>query len=184
MNVAQSARRLVAHRLGHPVISLYLDLNPERFATPPARVSQVTSLIDQAGRELEQDRGLSHEDRIALREDLARLKDYLLSREPPFKGARALAVFCSTRDDLFETVQLPQPVVGRVVIEPAPYIAPLIEATQHRTWCVTLVSRRVLRVFIGPPDLLQERQAAEDDVHGQHDQGGWSQASSGTSTST
>ena len=29
----QEARRLVAHRGEHPVISLYLDLDPERFAT-------------------------------------------------------------------------------------------------------------------------------------------------------
>jgi hypothetical protein len=36
-----------------------------------------------------------------------------VSREPPYKSARALAVFCSGRDDLFEVVQIPRPVPGR-----------------------------------------------------------------------
>ena len=44
---AESARRLIEHRTGHPIISLYLDLDPEHFATPPARSAQIRSLIDQ-----------------------------------------------------------------------------------------------------------------------------------------
>src|SRR5437660_10107624 len=144
VSFVQTARRLVSRRAGHPVISVYLDLDPERFATAPARASQIRSLIDEAARDVdERQDDLAHEDKTALRADLERIRDYLLSREPPYQGARALALFCSTRDDLFETVQLPRPVEGRVVIEPAPFVAPLIEATQQRNWCVALVSRRV-----------------------------------------
>lgn len=176
VSVVQTARRLVSHRGGHPVLSVYLDLDPERFATPPARASQIRSLLDEAGREVDERReDLSHEEKTALREDLERVRDYLLSREPPYKGARALAVFCSTADDLFETVQLARAVEGQVVIEGAPYVAPLIEATQQRTWCVALVSRREARVFGGPPDRLTELIEEQDDVHGQHSDGGWSQ---------
>src|SRR5436305_9145948 len=177
MSVVQTARRLVSRRAGHPVISVYLDLDPERFATAPARASQIRSLVDEAAREVDERRvDLSHDDKTALRQDLERVRDYLLSREPPYQGARALALFCSSRDDLFETVQLARPVEGQVVIEGAPFVAPLIEATQHRTWCVALVSRRAVRVFTGPPDRLEEQQNEDDDVHGNHQQGGWSQA--------
>src|SRR5947207_10912523 len=109
MSVSASARRLVAQRPEHPVVSLYLDLDPEEFATPPARVSQINSLLDQAARDVEADATLSHEDLLALREDLDRIREYLLSDEPPFQGARALAVFCSLPDDLFEVVQLTRP---------------------------------------------------------------------------
>src|SRR5947209_15178257 len=177
MSVVQTARRLVSRRAGHPVISVYLDLDPERFATAPARASQVRSLLDEAARAVdERGRDLDHEDKTALPEDIDRVRDYLLSREPPFQGAGALAVFCSSRDDLFETVQLPRPIPGRVMIDHAPFIAPLIESAQQRNWCVVLVSRREVRVFSGPPDRLEERQSEDDDVHGDHDQGGWSQA--------
>jgi peptide chain release factor subunit 1 len=177
MSVVEKARRLVSHRGGHPVISVYVDLDPERFATAPARASQIRSLLDGAAREVdERQEDLAHDDKTALREDIERLRDYLLSREPPYQGARGLAVFCSTRDDLFETVQLARPIEGRVVIDHAPFIAPLVEATQQRNWCVALVSRRAVRVFTGPPDRLEEQQNVDDDVHGEHDQGGWSQA--------
>lgn len=176
MNVAETARRLVAHRAGHLVTSLYLDLDPERFATDRARSTQVTSLLDEAAREVEHDTGLDHDDLISVREDLERLREYLLLGDPPVQGAGALAVFCSTSDELFETVKLPRPVPGRVVIDQRPYVEPLLEAVEQRIWCVVLVSRRIVRVFAGPPHELEERQNEEDDVHGQHDQGGWSQA--------
>jgi peptide chain release factor subunit 1 len=179
--VEQAARRLVAQRPTHPrhrVISLYLDLDPERFATAPARASQIRSLIDGAAREVDGMGDLDHDELIALREDLDRVRDYLLSRGaggPPFKGARALAVFCSSRDELFETVQLARSVPGRVVIEHSPYVEPMVAALGQRRWCVLLVSRRDARMFTGPAGALEERRSFHDDVHGQHDQGGWSQ---------
>jgi peptide subunit release factor 1 (eRF1) len=176
MSVVGTARRLVEQRPSFPVVSLYLDLDPERFATGPARASQITSLIDQAARDVEQNDGLGHDERVALREDLERVRRYLLSREPPFKGARALAVFCSSRDALFETIQIPRPVKGRVVIDRTAYVEPLVCGAQSRQWCVALVNRRDARIFTGPPDQLREQEHIEDDVHGQHDQGGWSQA--------
>lgn len=174
--VVQAARRLVEHRPGHRVLSVYLDLDPERFATAPARASQVRSLVDQACKDIEAAQDLAHDERVALREDIERVKDYLLSREPPFQGARALAVFCSGRDGLFETIQLPRPLPGRVVLDSSPYVEPLISAAMQREWLVVLVSRRAARFFTGAPDVLTERQDLEDNVHGQHDQGGWSQA--------
>jgi peptide chain release factor subunit 1 len=176
VSVVHAARRLIEHPSTHPVVSLYLDLDPERFATPPARASQIRSLLDEANRAVEGDSSLEHEEKLALREDLGRIESYLLSREPPFQGARALAVFCSLRDNLFEVVQLTRPAEGSVVIDRTPYVEPLIRGAQDRRWCVALVTRRTARVLTGPSDRLHERESIADDVHGQHDQGGWSQA--------
>jgi peptide subunit release factor 1 (eRF1) len=176
MTVTEAARRLVERQPAHRMISLYLDLDPERFATAPARSSQITSLIDQALREVDGDPTLEHEDTISLRLDLDRIRRYLHSREPPFKGARALAVFCSGRDDLFEVVQLSRPVPGRVEIGSAPLVEPLLAAAPEQRWCVALVSRGDARILSGAADRLTERERLDEDVHGQHDQGGWSQA--------
>jgi peptide subunit release factor 1 (eRF1) len=170
------ARRLIEHRTGHPTISLYLDLDPERFATPPARAAQIRSLIDEATRALDSNDGLSHDELIGLRADLQRIDGYLSSREPPFKGAGALAVFCSGQDELFEVIQLPRPTPGRVVIGRAPYVEPLVSTLQERRWLVALVNRRVGRVLGGPVDRLEEQANFDEYVRGQHDQGGWSQA--------
>src|SRR5919106_1171043 len=43
-------------------------------------------------------------------------------------------------------------------------------------WCVLLVNRRNARFFVGGAGSLEETDRVEDDVHSQHDQGGWSQA--------
>jgi peptide subunit release factor 1 (eRF1) len=176
MSVINAARSLAEQRPAHRVVSLYVDLDPERFATPPARASQIQSLLDEARREVERDDTLDHQELVALREDLDRIDSYLHSSEPPFQGARSLAVFCSVPDELFEVVQLPRPVEGRVVIEQSPYVDPLLETAHDRRWCVALVNRRTARVLTGPSDQLRERGRTTDDVHGQHDQGGWSQA--------
>jgi peptide chain release factor subunit 1 len=172
MSIDPVARRLVELRPKHRVVSLYLDLDPDEFAIPKARDSQVHSLIDGATRDLDADDTLDHEDRVGLRDDLARLRAYLTSDEPPFQDARALAVFASERDELFEVIRVLQPVEGRVVIGAAPYIKPLIVAAQARRWCVALVSKQNARVFTGTPDTLSERediglreQFEDEDLH-------------------
>jgi hypothetical protein len=176
ISVVLAARRLAETQPGHHVVSVYLDLDPERFATPSARASQIGSLLDQAHRTVEHDVSVDHDEKLALRQDLDRIRQYLHSREPPYKGARALALFCSLRDDLFEVVQLRQSLPGKVVIERIPYVEPLLRRVQERTWCVALVSRRSARILSGAPDGLEQRDRVDDDVPGQHDQGGWSQA--------
>jgi peptide subunit release factor 1 (eRF1) len=158
------------------VISLYLDLDPERFATGPARASQIRSLLDQGARMVEALDGLGHEDKVALREDLKRIESFLTSPEAPFKGARSLAVFCSTPDDLFQVVQLAKPVPARVVVSQIPYVEPMIVGLEQRQWLVALVNRRSALLLAGSPERLRERERRDDNVPGQHDQGGWSQA--------
>jgi peptide subunit release factor 1 (eRF1) len=172
----EQVRRLIEHRVQHRVISLYLDLDPERFATPPARASQIRSLLDEAARDVERLDGLDHDDKVALREDLKQIDSYLSSPQAPFKGARSLALFCSSRDGLFEAIQLTRAVPGRVAIEPVPYIEPMIAAVESRRWLVALVNRRSARLLTGSPDRLRESERVDGNVHGQHDQGGWSQA--------
>lgn len=176
MSSVEQVRRLISRQVDHRVISLYLDLDPERFATPPARASLIRSLLDEATREVERLDGLGHEDKLALREDLKRIEAFLSSPEAPFKGTRALALFCSSRDGLFEAVQLTRPVPARVAIEQAAYVEPMLEAVQRRRWLVALVNRRSARLLSGYPESLRERERVDGGGHGQHEQGGWSQA--------
>lgn len=171
---AAAARALLERPLEHPVVSLFLDLDPAEFATAAARSTQVNSLLDRARREIADERW-DHEDRVALQEDLAEIESYFGSSFDP-SGARALAVYCSRRDGLFETTPLPRPVSPDVVIEAAPAVEPLIGTPGPSSWCVTLISRREARMFSGhgEGDIVERR--FEDAVHGQHSRGGWSQA--------
>ena len=73
MSAVDAARSLVEQHPAHRVVSLYLDLDPERFATPRARTSQIHSLLDGATREVEDDDTLDHEELVALRERIGNL---------------------------------------------------------------------------------------------------------------
>jgi hypothetical protein len=176
VSTVEQVRHLIEHRGQHQVISLYLDLDPEQFATPPARASQIRSLLDEGGRKIDGLEDLSHEDRFALRQDLKRIDLFLSASTAPFKGARSLALFCSGPDDLFEVIQLTRPVAGRVAIGTSPYVEPMITAVESRRWLVALVNRRSARLLAGSPDRLQEHERVDGDVPGQQHQGGWSQA--------
>ena len=169
-------RRLAELRLERPVVlSLYLNLDPSEFASPPARKTAIRSLLDEAERRLREQNSLSHDDRVALHASLERAGDFL-ENELPTDGAHAVAVFASAPADLFEALPLPRSVPNQVTIGRSPVVGPLARLERRERWCVALVNRRAARIFRGSPDGLREVQQIHDDVSGQHDQGGWSQA--------
>jgi peptide chain release factor subunit 1 len=170
-------RRLSELRVERPVVlSLYLDLRPAQFATPPARQTAVRSLLDEAARRIEDGEDLAHGDRRDLQRSLERAGEYLRGAVLSAEGAHGLAVFACEPASLFETLKLPRPVESRVVIDRSPHVEPLAELAPTDGWCVLLVTRRTARLLRGSADRLEEIERFEDDVHGQHDQGGWSQA--------
>jgi peptide subunit release factor 1 (eRF1) len=174
---AATARRMLEQTGEHPVVSLFLDLDPSEFGTIPARASQVRSLLDTAERDGHgAGESVSHADRTALESDLQRLEEYLGSDELPVSGARALAVFCSGQDDLFEAIALHDPIPSRAVIATTPFVEPLVSGPGDERTAVALVSRRSGRILVGDPHDLREAEEVADNVRGQHSRGGWSQA--------
>ena len=161
---------------GAKVLSLFLNLDPREFATPPARSTEVRSLLDRAGRlvQKEADR-LTHEQKESLRNDLDRVSSEL-GNGAGTKGAHGLAIFSCSAAGLFEILRLSEPVDHEPVISDGPYLAPLSAVGEPERWCVVLVNRRSARLFCGSRESLEELALVEDDVHRQHDQGGWSQA--------
>jgi peptide chain release factor subunit 1 len=161
------------------VLSLFLNLDPTEFATPPARGSEVRSVIDQAERslkELKENDGLTHEELKALREDIDRAREWFNNGDFDAKGAHGLALYLAGPAGLFEVVKLPRPVQTNAVVDDSPYIEPIADLTSRAVWGVLLVSRRNGRILRGTSDGLREVDRVWDDTHGQHDQGGWSQA--------
>lgn len=170
-------RRLAAlhPQNGHKVLSVYVDLDPASFGTPPARAAQISSLVDAAERHARHAE-LDHAAKIALRDDVGRVRDFLRGEDFSAKGAHALALFASGPADLFEVLRLPDAVPGAVVVNDTPWLDPLIGHGRVRR-CLALVSRRTLRVFADTPDgALREVVTLEDVVPSQHDQGGYSQS--------
>src|SRR5919199_2647213 len=163
------------HPDGARVLSVFLNLDPSEFAAPPARATEISSVLDDAQRRIRDSEGLSHEERKALEEDVERAGSFLRDFSP--KGAHGAALFACGPADLFEVIRLPRPIETRAVIDDAPFVEPLVELLgSEANWMVVLVNRQTGRMLRGNRDHLVELPAIWDDVHGQHSQGGWSQA--------
>jgi peptide subunit release factor 1 (eRF1) len=156
------------------VLSVYLDLDPARFATPPARQSEIDSLIDAAHREIE-DRKRSHEELMALRAGLQRARE-LLSDPELSQGARSAAVFVCEPLELEQAVRMSRPLTSQAIVSDEPFIAPLLEGVEPGRVCVALVDERSARILRGSAAALREAVSFGDDVPGRQKQGGWSQA--------
>ncbi len=158
------------------VLSVFLNLDPAEFATPAARSTAVTSVLTQAAHRVEETEGLAHEEREALRSDIERVREALTTDDIASNGTRAVAVYACGPADLLEVVRLHRPIDSSVVLDRSPYLEPLVADVEEERWCVLLVNRRNARFFIASGGTLEETDRVEDDVHSQHDQGGWSQA--------
>ena len=160
-------RRLAeSNGAGTSVLSVYLNLDPREFATAEARSTSISSVVDAADR-----RARDHKE---IRADVQRVREYLESAE--FQGAQGMAVFSCEARGLFEAFHLPRPVSNDVVVGPAPFLEPLTEMAASGDWLVVLANRRIARFFRGSTEHLEALGRLESDTHGQHDQGGWSQA--------
>src|SRR4051812_44833163 len=157
------------------VLSVFINLDPSVFAAPPARATEISSVIDEASRAV-RDRGdLTHDERTALERDIERVAERLRAGGDT-EGARGLAVFASEAAGLFEILKLPRPVAHQVAIADHPCVEPLARIGTGELWWLVLVDRRRGRLLGGTTDGLVELWRQDDDTKGQHEQGGWSQA--------
>jgi peptide chain release factor subunit 1 len=158
------------------VLSVFLNLDPAEFATPPARATAIGSVLHEAGQRIEACEGLDHDEQEWLREDLERVRRRLADSTLATNGTRAVAVYACAAEDLLEVVTLRRPIASRVVVGRTPAVEPLVAEARDDVWVVALVNRRRARIFRGAAGELSETDRVEDAVFSQHDQGGWSQS--------
>jgi peptide subunit release factor 1 (eRF1) len=146
---------------GHPVLSVYLDLDPSRFPTPAARAAELSALLAGAG---------------AREPDAEQAREAVATHPDLVHGARAVAIFSCAAAGVLEALALPEPVEPLVVIDTIPWLEPLAAMVTSEDWGIAVVSRRAARLFRGGAEGLVEFATIHDDVHGRHATGGWSQA--------
>lgn len=168
-------RELAGNPPGGKVLSLFFNLDPREFAAPPARETQVRSVLDRAAGIIRDDGGLDGDERKELLKDLERAQTELLGG---LDGSRAhgLAVYVGGSGEYLEIVKLPHPLDHEPVVADGPFIEPIAALSDDERWCVLLVNRKIARLMCGTRDTLEESGVVEDDTAGQHSQGGWSQA--------
>jgi peptide subunit release factor 1 (eRF1) len=157
------------------VLSVFINLDPREFAAPPARATEISSVLDEASRSIRELEDLTHDERTALERDLSRVEEQLRNGLDA-EGARGLAVFASEPAGLFEILKLPRPVERKVAISDTPCVEPLALAATGQLWWLVLVDRRHGRLLAGTEDGLVELWKTDDPISGVRQQAGFSQS--------
>src|SRR5687767_695236 len=136
------------------VLSVFFNLDPSEFATPAARSTEATSVLTAAAHRIDEARELEHDERVALRADLERVRELLSGGDLAQNSTHGLAVYACGLAGLLEIVRLPYPIESRAVLNHTPYVEPLVRIGGDERWCVLLVNRKTARILLGPASRL------------------------------
>jgi peptide chain release factor subunit 1 len=154
--------------------SLYLNLDPSDVPTAGDAQARMNALLTAAAKSDRKD--LTHEQRGSLKADwehVARWFDDDFERG----GSRGLVVFAAGLDNFWRTLPLPEPVPDKVKVGRDFELAPLVPLVGRADGTiVAVVGREQGRLYRLTGGRLEELVQHYDEQHGQHDQGGWSQA--------
>jgi peptide chain release factor subunit 1 len=175
---SEELRQLAAFRAENGcAISVFVDLDPSLAPTPPDVETRVNSLLDRADKEVEERKdSLARDQREALKADLQRMRGWF---DDGFdrQGAQGVAVFAAGLDGFWSTLTTADPVEDAVKIGNELYLAPLARlADRADSALVAVVGRERGEVFRLRGGRLVVIADESEEVPGQHDQGGWSQA--------
>src|SRR3954454_11119198 len=145
------------------VVSLFLDLDPARFAIAPARDTQITSLLSELDALIDDD-GRSRDAVQALRSDRERIEAFLRDDDLDVSEAAALAIYSAQALDVFAAIKLPNPVESAVHIDQWPLLEPVMGLQDAGDWCVLLVTRESTRTSRGVPSPIRQAPALRSAV--------------------
>jgi peptide chain release factor subunit 1 len=158
-------------------ISFYLDLDPRTTPTAGDAATRISALLTDGERHAEtNNRGLTHDQRLALKQDFSRIRDYF-TNEFERDGAHGAAIFSAGMDNVWRPRALIESVPDRVRVGREFHLAPLVPLVGRGEGAiVAFVARERGQLFRLRAGRLDEILDRTDDVPGRHDQGGWSQA--------
>ena len=158
-------------------ISVYLDLDPSLVPTAGDAHTRLNSLLDGAAKQNDgKERELTHQQRLALRDDLERIRRYFES-EFERNGAHGLAIFCAGLDNVWRPLPLTEVVPDRIKVDQLLYLAPLVPLVGRGEGALVLVaSREQGRFYRLRAGRLEDLADYFEEQPRRHDQGGRAQA--------
>lgn len=154
-----------------PLISLFLRIDKERIDEDYS--IRLKNLLRDAADNLG-DR-VDHEQTEAILADLERIREFFQDSGDQY--GRGVALFASSRAGIWRVYEIPRDIESQISIGFETQIAPLIRLLgQLDAFCTCIISRDRARIFHGVMAQISEIGEILDEVPGQHDQGGWSQA--------
>ncbi len=157
-----------------PIISLYLRVDKEHVTDDhySIRLKNLLRDVEHAKEELQLTRAQSQ----AVDEDVERIRAFFRDHGDEF--GQGVALFASSRAGLWRVYHVPREVGNEVDLDFRPVIGRLVRVVEmFEPVCTCLISRDRARIFRG--HLVHFYEVAvrlDEEVPGQHGQGGWSQA--------
>mgnify|MGYP006279204247 CR=1 FL=1 len=118
-------------------------------------------------------KNLESEAKDSVREDFDRIEEYINMEYGQGEQSKSLAIYSCSGEDLWETLQFDVPLETSMVINPHPYLRPLVEAaSEHRNYAIILVDRAkaaILEIRLGR--VIEHMRVREDDMPDQVKEG-------------
>lgn len=157
---------------GTLVTSFYLNVDP-RHTNPTAYKTITNSLLHTKLRSLEKE-NWSKKQLAAVKEDFEKIEYEVTNSFVPAGKVRGLVIIADGTRDLYLVYRVAQPVKSQVVVDPNPYIRPLVAILDeyHRLMLVLVDKQeaRLLEVYMGE---VLEHNAYRSDIEGKVRKGGW-----------
>lgn len=174
MEVTTTAIRALLNRRPSalPVTSIYLNTDGSRYPRPADYEARLDSLLRDARRAAAK---LGHDAQEAVRADTEQIAKWVRSSFDR-SGVKGLGLFASG-GSIFEQLEVAMGVRNIARVSDRPYVVPLQALLgRHHHIGLTVVERDRARIFRYQLGQIEEHIDVTSDVHGQHEQGGWSQA--------
>jgi peptide chain release factor subunit 1 len=156
---------------GAPVSSLFLDIDGRRFPRREDYMVRADALCTQLKEQAAGEKGAKR----SVKGDVDRFTEFLNGLDRG--NNRGVALFSSSEGGMWEEVLVPRSLPDRAVIADHPYVLPLEAMVEtYESFCTVIVDREKARLFLARMGRIDEATDVFDEVPGQHDQGGWSQA--------
>lgn len=172
LSLAETLDRLARFEpVPHPVISLYLNAQPDQRGKDHFDTFVRKELNSRA-----RTFPLRSPERESFEKDAERIRAYL-AEELPAK-ANGVAIFaCHAKDGFFEAVPLDAPIEeNRLTVDRQPHLYPLARVLdQHPRYAVVLTDRRSARLFVFGRGRVIEKEELQSPSMNRTSVGGWSQ---------
>jgi len=155
-----------------PVTSVYLNTDGSRYPRPADYEARLDNLLRGVRRTADE---LDHDAAEGVRRDADQISRWVRTNFER-KGVRGLGLF-SSGGEIFEQFEVAMGVRNIARVNERPYVVPLQALLgRHQHIALAVVERDKARIFRYQLGQIEEHIDVTSDVHGQHEQGGWSQA--------
>lgn len=150
-NAKELSHVLEYHPTEMPITTFYLNLDEESIKHKQHRI--LLKDLFRYKTEKSYFKNLNDNAQSSVQNDFGKIEDFVTMQLNQIDGKKSLAVFSCSSNNLWETLGLAVPLETSMVINPHPYLRPLVEASSaHRKYAIILVDRakaRILEVDMG-----------------------------------